>query len=75
MGRDAVMAGSVTSDNVLLPVSSSKSIIIIKMKDAKEILEKHCIEFQDEFLTTGKSKRLKEKILNAMEEYKKSKKK
>ena len=32
MGRDAVMAGSVTSDNVLLPVSSSKSIIIIKMK-------------------------------------------
>jgi len=40
------------------------------MKKAKEILEKNSIEFEDEFLTTAKWKKLKEKVINAMEEYK-----
>lgn len=45
------------------------------MEEAKKILEKHCPELEDEFLITKKARRLKEKILEAMVEYKKSKKK
>lgn len=40
------------------------------MSKATEILDKHVIEFQEEFLNTNKMKRLKDKILEAMEEYK-----
>lgn len=40
------------------------------MSKATEILDKHVIEFQDEFLNTNKMRKLKDKILAAMEEYK-----
>jgi len=40
------------------------------MKEAKKILEKHCIELEEEFLTTSKWRKFKQKVLNAMEEYK-----
>jgi len=36
------------------------------MTKATEILDKHVIEFQDEFLDTAKRRKLKEKILEAM---------
>jgi len=40
------------------------------MSKAAEILDKHAIELRDEFLDTAKRRKLKEKILAAMEEYK-----
>ncbi len=40
------------------------------MKTAEEILDEHCIELREEFLTTAKSRKFKQKVLAAMKEYK-----
>lgn len=40
------------------------------MKTAEEILDEHCIELREEFLTTAKSRKFKQKVLAAMEDYK-----
>ena len=39
------------------------------MKTAEEILDEHCIELREEFLTTAKSRKFKQKVLAAMEDY------
>lgn len=40
------------------------------MKTAEEILDEHCIELREEFLTTAKWRKFKLKVLAAMEAYK-----